>query len=186
MTEPFSPMPEMPEEISRAIFGTSREERPDPFLASIAPIPNPWVKKTVGDTRLDFIDEDEGDKLLHQPLEVLDKLFTPAAPVRITPRLGELRTLPSEDPDEAEYFCPVKKLFFADLKSITPAPTQNFHKRAEDWDTPLAKRTPAPALTVKSRTLTYKQITIDDEVWNEGRDENGEVMSMMLVLDESE
>lgn len=170
----FAPMPEIPSEISRAIFGITPAERPDPFLASIAPVPNPWVKKSTGDTRLDYVsDEDEEEIALRAPIENIRKLFQPAAPVRIAPKLGDLRSLPEEpDAEEREFLSPVAKLFYPDV-TAQPTPAKQFTKRASAP----AKEKPA---------LKYKKIVIDEVVWNEGRDESGEVQSMMLVLDESE
>lgn len=186
MNEPFAPMPTPPAELARALGlrvtednEESEERGPVEFFQRTTAIPNPWAARVDGDGRLNFIAEDEEEIVLQSPIEKIRKLFQPAAPVPIAPKLGELPNLPEEpDASEREYFCPVSKLFHPGVSTTTASvETSNsrfaFTKRA----------TPAPK---EKSTLTYTKVVIGENVWNEGRDENGELMSMLLVTDESE
>jgi hypothetical protein len=90
-------------------------------------ISNPWLAKPGENGVIQYGDDDaREEQLLRQPLEVLDKLFTPAAPARVAPKLGDLPVSPREDDDEERaLYTPIRKLFYPDVTTI--APTEAAH-----------------------------------------------------------
>jgi hypothetical protein len=144
----FAPMPDPPRQIAEALGWRSAptadevEEQASMDLFSRATeTSNPWLAKPGVGGVLEYRDDDaDAEQELAAGIEPIRKLFTPAAPARITPSLGDLRTLPVEDHDEADFFCPVKKLFFVDITSITSTTAANLNKSGESRDAPLESK----------------------------------------------
>jgi hypothetical protein len=97
------------------------------FQRATAEIPNPWVEKTPGDTRLDYVSDDAEEEQLAAGIAPIRKLFQPkqtdvgkTQPRYLAPPLIE------QDDDQQYFRSPLEKLFHPHVTSIASAEAPRF------------------------------------------------------------
>jgi hypothetical protein len=160
-----------PDEILRAIFGKSPAPAQDdePMPTTALDIPNPWIAKTAGDRRLDFVADDAEEVELQSSLAPIRRLFSPQV-TGAAPKLSDLPILPAEnelDDEERKMFSPVRKLFYPGTKNTASAEASH----------ELSKR---EATTFRTR--------VDENGfrWAEAFSSSGELIDARIIFPDSE
>jgi hypothetical protein len=167
-----------------AAFGFAGPADDEPNEPPVTPPQNPWLGTPGQNGCLEYSSEDAEERELTRALEPLEKLFSPPAQQSSQPI--EWHPLPFEDPfmdpedrEALNAIRPITKLFYPTAAQVTATlKSQTDPEWDEPIDAPLAKR---------SKIVRYEtERSADGLLFRKGFDVGGELLSYLLVLDESE